>query len=230
MLTSTKPLKDASCLQVYLLGAIDAFDDTHFEMDGEVFFRHSLDQNKDEPLTAVAAYRYDQDARGAKVRNQVLPFFPKDLVSTKSGRGGFRETCNEVCINAHRKGLVKKTLKRKLTKWFHPPLWEYTKAPWYFGLLIKSFRRDPQLAMQVADVMNDKTNLPNSQADIKRQKQVGNVAARVQIPLVPTSIVPTYRAAAASDSSSAGGIYVSRSCHRSSKRNCNVPRLLPPRH
>ena len=88
-----------------------------------------------------------------------------------------------------------------------PPLLEYTRAPLYFGLLIKRIRRDPLLAMQVADVMNDKTNLPISRAEIKRQKQVGNAAARVQIPIVPTCIVPTATTrAAASDSSSAGGI------------------------
>ena len=52
MLTTTKPLNEASCLQVYL-GAIDALDDTHFDMDAKVFFRHSL-QKKDEPMTAVA--------------------------------------------------------------------------------------------------------------------------------------------------------------------------------
>ena len=52
MLPTTKPLNEASCLQVYL-GAIDALDDTHFDMDAKVFFRHSL-QKKDEPMTAVA--------------------------------------------------------------------------------------------------------------------------------------------------------------------------------
>ena len=69
MLTTTKALKEASCLQVYL-GTIDALDDTHFDMDAKVFFRHSL-QNKDEPMTALALYRYYQDTR-SKVRNQVL--------------------------------------------------------------------------------------------------------------------------------------------------------------
>ena len=50
--------------------------------------------------------------------------------------------------------------------------------------------------MQVADVMNDNTNSPISRAEIKRQKQVGNAAPRVQIPIVPTA------RAAASDNSS----------------------------
>ena len=84
MLTTTKALKKASCLQVYL-GAINALNDSHFDMNTKAFFRHSL-QKKDEPKTALAVYHYYQDTR-AKVRNQILPFFPKDLVSMTSGRG-----------------------------------------------------------------------------------------------------------------------------------------------
>jgi hypothetical protein len=65
MLTTTKPLKEASCLQIYL-GAIDALDDTHFDTDAnKAFFRHSL-QKKDDPMNAVSVYRYFQDTR-AKV-------------------------------------------------------------------------------------------------------------------------------------------------------------------
>ena len=104
MLTTRKALKEASCLQVYL-GAINALDELHFDMDAKVFFCHSL-QKKDEPMTALALYRYYQDTR-SKVRNQVLPFFPKCLVSMKSGRG-FHKSCNEVYINAYHKGLTKK--------------------------------------------------------------------------------------------------------------------------
>jgi hypothetical protein len=202
MLTTTKALKEAACLQVYF-GAIDALDNTCFNLESKVFFRHSL-QKKDEPMTALALYRYYQDTR-SKVRNQVLPFFPKDLVSMKSGRG-FHESCNEVYINAYRNGLTKKQYtKEEADRMLPPPLWEYTRAPWYFGLLVKIFRRDPQLALQVADVMTDKTNMPISRAEIKRQKQVGIAAAGV----ASTSIVPTATAraaAASSDSSSAGGI------------------------
>ena len=204
MLTSTKALKEASCLQVYV-GAIDALDDTHLDMDAKVFFHHSLQQNKDEPMTALALYRYYQDTR-SKVRNQVLPFFPKDLVSMKSGRG-FHESCNEVFIKAYRDGLVKKYTKEEADRMLPPPLREYTRAPWYFSLLVKKNCRDPQLvALYVADVMHDETNLPISRAEIERQKQVGIAAAGVQIPIVSTSIVPTARVAVASDSSSVGGI------------------------
>ena len=92
LMTTTKVLKEASCLQIYL-GAIDALDDSHFDSNAKTFFRHSL-QKKDDPMTGLALYRYYQDTR-AKVRNHVLPFFPKDLVNMKSGRG-FHESCNEV--------------------------------------------------------------------------------------------------------------------------------------
>ena len=118
MWTTTKALKEeASCLQVYL-GAIDALNNSHFDMNTKAFFRHSL-QKKDELMTGLAMYRYYQDTR-SKALNQVLPFFPKDLVSMKNGRG-FHESCNDVYINAYRKGLLKNTLKRKLTKCFHFP-------------------------------------------------------------------------------------------------------------
>jgi hypothetical protein len=151
-----------------------------------------------------------------------LPFFPKDLVSMKGGHG-FHETCNEAYINAYRNGLMKKYTKEEADQMVPPPLWEYTRAPWYVGLLIKIFRRDPQLALQVADVMNDKTNLPISRAEIKRQKQVGNAAARVQIPMfLPLELLLLILLLLV-------GFVVSRSCRRSSKSNCSRPRLLPPR-
>ena len=52
-----------------------------------------------------------------------------------------------------------------------PPNWEYLKPPWYFGLVVKIFRRDPQLALDVADVMTDLSNVPLSRAELKRRKQ-----------------------------------------------------------
>jgi hypothetical protein len=195
MLTTTKSLKEASCLAIYL-NAIDALDDTHFDMHSKAFFRHSL-QKKDDPMNAVSVYRYYQDTR-LKIRNHVMPFFPKDMVTMKSGRG-FHESCNEVFVKAYREGLVKakKFSKEEADQKLPPPFWEYTKAPWYFGLAAKIFRRDPQLAMEVANVMNDKTNLPISRAEMKRQTQI----ARVQN--VTDTVVTATRA---SDSSSAGGI------------------------
>jgi hypothetical protein len=52
-----------------------------------------------------------------------------------------------------------------------PPNWEYSKSPWYFGIVVKIFRRDPQLALDVADVMTDLSNVPLSRAEMKRRKQ-----------------------------------------------------------
>jgi hypothetical protein len=68
------------------------------------------------------------------------------------------------------------------------------------------------MAMQAADEMNDKTNLPICCVEMKHQ-----AAARVQIATVPTSIVPTARAA--SDSSSAGGISSVEVVHTSVQQN-----------
>jgi hypothetical protein len=51
-------------------------------------------------------------------------------------------------------------------------MWEYTKMPWFLGLAVKIFRRDPQLAPNVADVLGDVENLPVSRAVLKRRKQV----------------------------------------------------------
>ena len=55
MLTTTKTLKEASCLQIHLKNAIDALDGMHFDVGAKAFFRHSL-QKKDDPMTAVAVY------------------------------------------------------------------------------------------------------------------------------------------------------------------------------
>ena len=49
--------------------------------------------------------------------------------------------------------------------------------PWFLGLAVKIFRRDPQLAPNVADVLGDVANLPVSRAELKRKKQVENQLA-----------------------------------------------------
>ena len=139
----------------------------HFDVGAKAFFCHSL-QKKDDPMNAVSVYRYYQDTR-LRICNRVMPFFPKDMVTMKSGRG-FHESCNKVFVKAYREGLVKtkKFSKEEADQKVPPPFWEYTKAPWYFGPAVKKFRRDPQLAMEVANVMTDKTNLPISRAEMKR--------------------------------------------------------------
>jgi hypothetical protein len=52
-----------------------------------------------------------------------------------------------------------------------PLHWEFTKSPWYLGLLVKIFRCDPQLALHVADVMTDKNNVPVLRAAMRRERQ-----------------------------------------------------------
>ena len=107
----------------------------------------------------------------------MLPLFPKDLVKLKSGHG-FHETCNKVYITAYRhemasvqkKGIARYT-NQGIAQMLPPPNWEYLKSPWYFGLVVKIFRRDPQLALDVADVMTDLSNVPLSRAELKRRKQ-----------------------------------------------------------
>ena len=97
ILTTTKPPKEASCLQVYLLGAINPLNDSISTWTPRFSFVT--------PFRRRMNYQHTI----SKVRNQVLPFFPNDLVSKKSGRAGFHETCNKVYINAYRrKGLMKK--------------------------------------------------------------------------------------------------------------------------
>ena len=176
MKTTTKAQKETDCLELYY-NAIEALDEDHFDKDARDFFCNSF-QKKNEPMPAHSLYRYYHDTR-AKVRNQVLPYFPRSLVTMKSGKG-FHDSCNDVYIKAyreemavakHRNGDLKYTPEEVAD--LLPPLhWEFTKSPWYFGLLVKIFRRDPQLALHVADVMNDSTsNKPTSRAALRRQKQ-----------------------------------------------------------
>ena len=95
----------------------------------------------------------------------------------KSGHG-FHETCNKVYIAGYRhemaspqkKGIPRYT-KQEVAQMLPPPNWEYSKSPWYFGLVVKLFRRDPQLALDVADVVTDLSNVPLSRAEMMRRKQ-----------------------------------------------------------
>ena len=95
----------------------------------------------------------------------------------KSGHG-FHETCNKIYVTAYRhkmssvqkKGVPRYT-KQEVAQMLPPPNWEYSKAPWYFGLVVTIFRRDPQLALDVADVNTDLSNVPLSRAELKRLKE-----------------------------------------------------------
>ena len=200
----TKVVKEAAMLELYN-ASIAALDEIHFGDSARLFFSRSF-RKKDEPLTAESLYRYYHDSR-AKMRNQLLPLFPKDFVTMKTGRG-FHESCNDVYIKAYRdemakmkRGSILKYTKPEVDAMLPPHLWEYSKAPWLFGLAMKIFRRDPQLAPNVADVLTDAANIPISRAEMKRQKQAaafpgGSSAAKInkkdnqQHPTITCSTTP----------------------------------------
>jgi hypothetical protein len=171
----TKLLKEAAMLELYL-SSVDRLDPLVFCEKARTFFCRSF-RKKDEPVTAEHLYRYYLDSRRT-MRNVILPVFPKDLVSLKSGKG-FHESCSEVYATAYRQEMAKINAKGVpkytpdvLKTMQPPPLWEFSKLPWYLGLAVKIFRRDPQLAPNVGDVMCDPANIPISRAAMKRKKQM----------------------------------------------------------
>ena len=233
--TTTKANKEASCLELYY-NTLESLDEEHFDKSARDFFCHSF-QKKDEPMPAHSLYRYYHDSR-AVVRTQVLPFFPRDLVTMKSGRG-FHETCNEVYVKAYRKEMSAIVLKdgspkynnRELEELTPPQHWEFSKKPWYFGLLVKIFRRDPQLAPHVASVMNDVTNRPVSRAAMMRDKQRKMLQQRANAAATVSTSSPTDSSVLTS-SSSTDAASTSKSAveHNnrsdSSSADCNNDKLL----
>ena len=177
----TKLVKEAACLELYKASNA-ALDPLNFCDGSRAFFLRSF-RKKDEPVSAEHLYRYYLDSR-LKMRNLIIPFFPKDLVTMKSGKG-FHESCNAVYVKAYRQEMAKSTHRGapkytplQVDSIFPPPMWEYTKMPWFLGLAVKIFRRDPQLAPNVADVLGDVSNLPVSRAELKRRKQVELLAEK----------------------------------------------------
>jgi hypothetical protein len=90
----------------------------------------------------------------------------------KSGKG-FHETFNQVFVDAFRKELMrtKGISVKEANQVLPPPYWEYKKLPWFFGLCVKIFRKDPQLAPDVKEVLVDKSNETVSQAKLIRARQ-----------------------------------------------------------
>jgi hypothetical protein len=117
------------------MNAVDELDDEHFDTDAKGFFKS---------LLPASLYRYYLDSR-CKIRNHMLPLFPKDLVKLKSGHG-FHETCNKVYITAYRhemasvqkKGIARNT-NQEIAQMLPPPNWEYLKSPGTLALSSKSF-------------------------------------------------------------------------------------------
>ena len=170
-------------LELYL-PSINRLDPLVFCDGSRAFFKRSF-RKKEEPVPPEHLYRYFLDSRRT-IRNVIIPVFPKDLVSMKRGRG-FHESCNAVFATAYRRELFKVNIRgvpkytAEIVSSMHPqPLWEFTKLPWYLGLAVKIFRRDPHLSPNVADVVNDVSNIPLSRAALKRKKQMDLMEVRQQ--------------------------------------------------
>ena len=117
------------CLEIYYT-AIEELDVEHFDKDARDFFCHSF-QKKEEPMPAHSLWRYYYDSR-AKIRRDLLQYFPKELVTMKSGRG-FHESCNEVYVKAYRLGMANakyrdgalKYTTEDIEEMYPPQHWEF---------------------------------------------------------------------------------------------------------
>jgi hypothetical protein len=168
---TTKTGREAATLEAYN-NAIADLDTSQFDSNTILFFRHSF-REKDKAMTGDALYRYYLDSR-SMMRSTIIPLFPTDFNSMKSGRG-FHESVNAAFTKVYRKELttrVKDRMTQEEADQETPPMfWEYKKKPWYFGLAVKVYRRDLQLAPNTNDVADDPSNIPVSRAALKRKMQ-----------------------------------------------------------
>jgi hypothetical protein len=152
--------------------AIDSLDKTHFTPDIIRYFRHGF-KGKSTGITGLTLYRYFLDSRRL-MRSSILPLFPTDFNTMKSGRG-FHETINAALTKEYRKECMTRQ-KDPLTKEeaeleLVPTYWDYKKKPWYFGLAVKIFRRHMQLAPNVNEVADDKIDVTLPRIELKRTSQ-----------------------------------------------------------
>ncbi|KAI2514371.1 hypothetical protein MHU86_264 [Fragilaria crotonensis] len=168
---TTKTGREAATLQAYN-NAIADLDKSQFNSNAILFFRQSF-RDKEKPMTGYALYRYYLDSRSA-MRSTIIPLFPTNFNEMKSGRG-FHESVNAAFTNMYRKELttrVKDRMTQEEADQETPPMfWEYKEKPWYFGLAVKVYRRDLQLAPITNDVAEDPSNAPVCRAVLKRHKQ-----------------------------------------------------------
>ncbi len=125
------------------MNAVDKLDDEHFDAEAKDFSKSSF-LKTNELLLAASLYRYSLDSR-CKIRNHMLPLFPKDLVKMKSGHG-FHKTCNKVYVTAYRhemasvqKRVHSDTQSRKLPRCFHLQFGSTQKPHGTSALSTKSF-------------------------------------------------------------------------------------------
>jgi hypothetical protein len=72
------------------------------------------------------------------MRNQLLPYFPKDLHKLQSGKGS---------------SLKKNQMSQQEIDASYPSeSWQYTTKPWTFSVAVKIFWKSPELASNVAEV------------------------------------------------------------------------------
>jgi hypothetical protein len=123
-------------------------------------------------MTGEPLYRYFKDSQN-KMRSLLLvPLLPQEFMTMKSGRG-FHQTCTELIVNQFCKKLVKTVngrpgmSKEEAASKLPLQFWEYKKAPWIFFLFVKIFRRHPQLAPSVVEVLGDVTNQTMSRGRFK---------------------------------------------------------------
>jgi hypothetical protein len=127
-------------------------------------------------MTGESLYRYFQDSRN-KMRSILVPLLPPEFMTMKSGRG-FHETCKEVIIKEFRRDRVRGTNYREgvtceeADQMLPPMFWQYKGQPWIYFLCVQIFRRHPQLAPNVAEVLDDISNVPMSRAATKRKAQI----------------------------------------------------------
>ena len=166
---TNKAAMEQYCLKTYqrLVASLDA---NFFSDNARNFFLHSF-KKKDQPMTAHALFRNYNDSR-CHMRSAIIPLLPRNFSSMPSGKG-FHETFNNIFVNAFHNDLVqlKGVSMEEAMQSLPPPLWEYKKRPWYYGLCVKVFRKDPQLAPDVKEVLSDKTNKTVSRAKLKRNRQ-----------------------------------------------------------
>lgn len=166
----SKAAMQNTCLEGYRSAVAD-LDCYHFGNDARAFFLSSF-RKKDEPMSADSLYRYFQDSRN-KMRSLLVPLLPPEFMTMKSGRG-FHETCKDVVIKEFRKecvsreGITREEADQKLPAMF----WQYKGQPWVFFLCVQIFRRHPQLAPNVSEVLQDIANVPESRAAMKRKAQI----------------------------------------------------------
>jgi len=164
----------SACLEGYRSLVLER-DPTYFGDNARVYFLASF-YKKDKLMSGEPLFLYFQDSRN-KMRSFLVPLLPKDLMAMKSWRG-FHETCHNIVVAQFRKEYVNGTNFRlamsqaEADQMIPPPFWEYKKPPWTFFLCVKIFRRHPQLAPNVVEVLNDIANRPESRAAMKRKAQV----------------------------------------------------------